>query len=114
MALLEHSKLGEKSIQPLKSQGVFRIEEGALILRTKFMCKPREQFVIRKAVFQDVKNALYAAGIELAQRRVQIEWNEHGQNEEGGQPSGQAIAAAGGAGLIASTGKAKSAYPDEP
>jgi len=118
LALLEHPELGEKFIQPLKSQGVFRIEEGALILRTKFMCKPREQFVIRKAVFQDVKNALYAAGIELAQRRVQIEWNGHGQTEDGGQPagqpSGQAIAAAGGAGLIASTGKAKSAYPDEP
>lgn len=118
LALLEHPELGEKFIQPLKSQGVFRIEEGALILRTKFMCKPREQFVIRKAVFQDVKNALYAAGIELAQRRVQIEWNGHGQTEDGGQPagqpSGQAIAAAGGAGLIASTAKAKSAYPDEP
>ncbi len=118
LALLEHPELGEKFIQPLKSQGVFRIEEGALILRTKFMCKPREQFVIRKAVFQDVKNALYAAGIELAQRRVQIEWNGHGQTEDGGQPagqpSGQAIAAAGGAGLIASTAKAKSAYPVEP
>ena len=58
LALLEHPELGEKFIQPLKSQGVFRIEEGALILRTKLMCKPREQFVIRKAVFQDVKNAL--------------------------------------------------------
>lgn len=117
LALLEDPELGEKFIQPLKSQGVFRIEEGALILRTKFMCKPREQFVIRKAVFQEVKNALYAAGIELAQRRVQIEWNEYGQNSDQSTkdgPPAAAVAAAGAAGLIASTGKAKSAYPDEP
>lgn len=121
LSLLDHPELGEKFIQPLKSQGVFRIDEGALILRTKFMCKPREQFVIRKAVFQEVKNALYAAGIELAQRRVQIEWNEYGQNpdQSPGQstedgPPAAAVAAAGAAGLLASTGKEKSAYPDEP
>ena len=55
LALLEHPELREKFIQPLKSQGLFRIEEGALILRTKCMCIPREQFGIRKAVFQDEK-----------------------------------------------------------
>jgi len=41
LRLLEDPELGPKFIQPLKSQGVFRIEEGALILRTKFTCKPR-------------------------------------------------------------------------
>ena len=55
LALVEPAELCEKFIQPLKLQGVVRVEEGALILRTEFMSQPREQFVIRKASFQDVK-----------------------------------------------------------
>lgn len=118
--LMADPELGSKFIQPLKSQGVFRIDEGALILRTKFMCKPREQFVIRKAVFQEVKNALYAAGIELAQRRVQIEWPEWVDGGEGGKaeerPAARlaAGAAGGAAGLVVAHGVKKPAYPDEP
>jgi len=150
LKLMEHPELGSKFIQPLKSQGVFKIEEGALILRTKFMCKPREQFIIRKAVFQEVKNALYEQGIELAQRRVQIDWPDwmqaNGEEPEdmepdaGGKPpapaQGQApgsppapaaqqgqqpqrpspetVAAAAGAGLIATENRTKPVYPDEP
>ena len=134
LRLVEDPELGPKFIQPLKSQGVFKIEEGALILRTKFMCKPREQFIIRKAVFQEVKNALYEAGIELAQRRVQIEWPEWAggsQSEDkpadgspspapGGPPSQEqaraaiAGAAAGAAGLVISQQTTKPDYPDEP
>ncbi|WP_417514846.1 mechanosensitive ion channel family protein [Minwuia sp.] len=126
LRLLEDPELGPKFIQPLKSQGVFKIEEGALILRTKFMCKPREQFIIRKAVFQEVKNALYEQGIELAQRRVQIDWPEwmQGQELEGETPTSDAprpqppspaaVAAAAGAAQIATENKTRPVYPDEP
>lgn len=127
LRLMEDPELGPKFIQPLKSQGVFRIEEGALILRTKFTCKPREQFMIRKAVFQEVKNDLYAAGIELAQRRVQIEWPEwvKGDEEPGtgtetgakpkdGSGPAAAVAAAGAAGLVVAQNMQTSEYPDEP
>lgn len=137
--LMENDELGPKFIQPLKSQGVFRIEEGALIVRTKFTCKPREQFMIRKAVFQEVKNDLYAAGIELAQRRVQIEWPDwaRGDGEElqadavpgegaaakpdgtappatGNKPPASAVAAAGAAGLVIAQQTTAKEYPDEP
>ncbi|WP_416896654.1 MAG: mechanosensitive ion channel family protein [Minwuia sp.] len=136
LRLLEDPELGPKFIQPLKSQGVFKIEEGALIVRTKFMCKPREQFIIRKAVFQEVKNALYEQGIELAQRRVQIDWPEWmqeqaAQNGDGdltpdapapaepphpspSRPAPQTVAAAAGAGLVATENRTKPVYPDEP
>lgn len=142
LRLLEDPELGPKFIQPLKSQGVFKIEEGALIVRTKFMCKPREQFIIRKAVFQEVKKDLYNAGIELAQRRVQIEWPEWAQGgtagddtPEGGSAQGGgadtppstpappstaqaqaalAGAAVGAAGLVISQQTEKPVYPDEP
>ena len=142
--LMEDPELGPKFIQPLKSQGVFKIEEGALIVRTKFMCKPREQFIIRKAVFQEVKNDLYQAGIELAQRRVQIEWPEWveksgpggpadggpgGKVTDGGPDAPSPIrrpgqgdpvqaamvgAAVGAAGLVISQQTTKPVYPDEP
>jgi len=136
LRLLEDPELGPKFIQPLKSQGVFKIEEGALILRTKFMCKPREQFIIRKAVFQEVKNDLYKAGIELAQRRVQIDWPEWMGEEDGepgepqpggaGQPGTSGpptptgsqqqamIGGAAGAAQIATENRTKPVYPDEP
>lgn len=144
LRLMEDPELGPKFIQPLKSQGVFKIEEGALIVRTKFMCKPREQFIIRKAVFQEVKNDLYQAGIELAQRRVQIEWPEWveksgpGTSSDGepgagssdggpdapspsrrsgaGDPTQAAMvgAAVGAAGLVVSQQTTKPVYPDEP
>jgi small-conductance mechanosensitive channel len=138
LRLMEDPELGPKFIQPLKSQGVFKIEEGALILRTKFMCKPREQFIIRKAVFQEVKNDLYKAGIELAQRRVQIDWPDWMQETDGEPPEGMepdnqggatppaagsppankptpaAVAAAAGAAQIATENRTKPVYPDEP
>lgn len=128
--LMEDPELGPKFLQPLKSQGVFRIEEGALIVRTKFMCKPREQFIIRKAVFQEVTRALYAAGYELAQRRVQIEWPEYmkGDAEAGGEPKpgttpggpgaaarpdvSPALAAAAAAGLVIAADKMRAAPND--
>lgn len=117
LKLMEHPELGPKFIQPLKSQGVFKIEEGALILRTKFMCKPREQFVIRKSVFQEVKNALYAAGIELAQRRVQIEWDDYfARKDEAEADDGPPAVAVGAAALVAATGPKPAGGPptDEP
>lgn len=127
--LMEDPELGPKFLQPLKSQGVFRIEEGALIVRTKFMCKPREQFIIRKAVFQEVTKDLYAAGYELAQRRVQIEWPEYHQGKDDGEKAAAkggdgtdspanrpeltpALAAAAAAGLVISSEKMRAAPED--
>lgn len=70
--LLADPEHGEKFLEPLKSQGIFRIENYALIIRTKFKCKPREQFVLRRIVFQRVKDALASNGIPLATPTVTV------------------------------------------
>lgn len=70
--LMADPEYGPKLLEPLKSQGVLRIEESALIVRTKFMCKPREQFVLRRVVFERVKRAFAENGIMLAHRTVNV------------------------------------------
>jgi small-conductance mechanosensitive channel len=70
--LLNDPEYGPKMLEPLKSQGIFKIEGSALVIRTKFKCKPREQFVLRRVVFQRVKDALAANGIPLATPRVHV------------------------------------------
>ena len=70
--LLEHPEHGEKFLQPLKSQGIHRVEENAIILRTKFMCKPREQFIIRRDAFRRIKEVFAENGIEFAPRTVRV------------------------------------------
>lgn len=65
--------LGPKLIEPLKSQGVFAIDDdSALIFRVKFMCKPREQFVLRREAYHRIQKAFAEAGIELARRKVEV------------------------------------------
>ena len=71
--MLEHPEYGLFFIEPLKSQGVRRIEDSALIIGTKFMCKPRRQFVLRRHVYQNIQQLFHDNGIEFARRRVIVE-----------------------------------------
>ncbi|MDX1515017.1 MAG: mechanosensitive ion channel family protein, partial [Gammaproteobacteria bacterium] len=70
--LLEHPEHGDKFLQPLKSQGINRVEENALILRTKFMCKPREQFMIRRDALRRIAEVFAENGIQFAPRTVSV------------------------------------------
>ena len=49
--LQKHPQIGHTFMQPLKSQGVYKMEDSAMIIRVKFMTKPGEQFVTRKVVY---------------------------------------------------------------
>jgi small-conductance mechanosensitive channel len=68
--MLEHPEWGPSFILPLKSQGVFRVEESALIIRMKFTTIPGEQWVIRREAYRLVKEALSAKGIQFAHKEV--------------------------------------------
>jgi small-conductance mechanosensitive channel len=70
--LMADETLGPGFIEPLKSQGVFAMEDSAMILRAKFMAKPGEQFTIRKEVYRRVQQAFKEAGIEFAHREVTV------------------------------------------
>ncbi len=71
-AMLEDPELGSCFILPLKSQGVMRVEESALIVRMKFTCRPGEQWVIRREAYRRVRDALAADGIFFAHREVRV------------------------------------------
>lgn len=74
--MLEHEEMGPNMLMPLKSQGVSRMEESALIVRMKFTAKPGEQWVIRREAYRLVRDALQEAGISFAHPEVRVRMPE--------------------------------------
>lgn len=70
--LLEHQEVGELFLQPLKSQGVYRMEDSAMIIRVKFMTKPGDQFVTRKVVYAAIRDLFEHEGIRFANKEVTV------------------------------------------
>lgn len=71
-SMLQDEEMGPSFILPLKSQGVMRMEESALIVRMKFTTKPGEQWVIRREAYRQVRDALTEQGIFFAHREVRV------------------------------------------
>jgi small-conductance mechanosensitive channel len=65
-------EIGEKFVQPLKSQGVYAMEDSAMIIRVKYMTRPGDQFVIRKRVYADIRRLFEENGIKFAHREVTV------------------------------------------
>ncbi len=70
--LLKHPQVGHTFMQPLKSQGVYKMEDSAMIIRVKFMTKPGEQFVTRKVVYQSIQDLFAREGIHFAHKQVTV------------------------------------------
>jgi small-conductance mechanosensitive channel len=87
--LMDDPVHGKNFLQPLKSQGVNRMDDSAFIVRVKFMAKPGEQFLLRREVFRRIQEAFAEQGIKFAPRRVIVDTG-------GGEsvPAGVAAAAA--------------------
>ena len=60
-------------IEPLKSQGVRRMEEFNMVIGVKFMARPGAQWLIRRDAYQKVRDAFEKNGINFAQRNVKVE-----------------------------------------
>lgn len=71
--MLADPELGPNFLQPLKSQGVHRMDDSAFIIRVKFMAKPGEQFILRREVYRRLQEAFYANGLRFAPRRVIVD-----------------------------------------
>ncbi len=84
--LMQDPVIGDKFLQPLKSQGVIEMQDSAMIIRVKFMTKPGEQWVIRKRVFQEIRELFEREGITFAHREVTVRLPDL----EGGKPVGEA------------------------
>jgi len=76
--LLEYPEIGDKFLMPLKSQGVLAMEDSAMILRVKFMTKPGDQFVTRKAVYAAIQELFAKEGIKFAHREVTVRVADEG------------------------------------
>jgi len=64
---------GPLLLAPLKSQGVNRIDDSALIIRCKFTAIPGQQYLIRREAFTRIQRAFEEKGIQFAPRRVLVE-----------------------------------------
>lgn len=94
VALLDDPVIGDNFIQPLKSQGVIEMQDSAMIIRVKFMTKPGDQWLVRKKVYEDIRELFEREGIHFAHREVTVRLAD-GQSTENMSPDDkQAIAAA--------------------
>ncbi|WP_211099949.1 mechanosensitive ion channel family protein [Acuticoccus kandeliae] len=65
-------ELGHLFMEPPKSQGVVQMEDSAMIIRIKFKTKPGDQFLVRRHVYQRVREAFAANDIHFAHREVTV------------------------------------------
>ena len=70
--LLADPTYGPMFLDPLKSQGVYQMDDSALIIRVKFRTKPNDQFVLRRIVYARIQDAFQKAGIKFANRIVTV------------------------------------------
>lgn len=86
--MLENDEMGPSFILPLKSQGVMRVDDSALIVRMKFTSKPGEQWIIRREAYRLVRDALEAEGIRFARREVRVLLPENTSTEAAADNTG--------------------------
>jgi moderate conductance mechanosensitive channel len=71
--MLQDPEYGQHFLEPVKSQGVRRMEQIGMVVGVKFMAKPGEQFILRREVYQRVRDAFEANGIRFARPQVVVQ-----------------------------------------
>jgi len=71
--LTQHPEIGEDFLEPFKSQGVYTMDDSAMVVRGKFTAKPGKQFMARREIYNAVQRAFYEHGIRFADRRVTVQ-----------------------------------------
>lgn len=60
-------------LEPLKFQGVRRMEQYGLVVGVKFTAKPGEQFTVRREVFHRIRDGFAREGIDFARPQVVVQ-----------------------------------------
>ena len=81
--MMRDEEFGPLLLEPLKSQGVNRMDDSALIVRCKFTAIPGQQFYVRREAFRRIQEAFAEQGIQFAPRRVIVETTTPGSVAEG-------------------------------
>lgn len=71
--LQQNEVYGHHIIEPLKSQGVRRMEEFNMVVGVKFMSAPGQQWTIRRDAYQAIRDAFDKNGLSFAERSVKVE-----------------------------------------
>lgn len=71
--LQKNEVYGHHIIEPLKSQGVRRMEEFNMVVGVKFMSEPGQQWTIRRDAYQAIRDAFDQHGLSFAERSVKVE-----------------------------------------
>jgi small-conductance mechanosensitive channel len=90
VTLSENEEYASVMLEPLKSQGVHRMDDSSFVIRCKFTTIPGKQFTIRRVAYAMIQEAFAREGIRFAPRRVVVE-------TVGTPDSGDVLAAAGAA-----------------
>lgn len=72
-AIEDDPNLGGGLIQPLKFQGVKRMEPYGMVIGTKFMARPGQQYELRREFYARLRDGFVAAGIQFARPRVFVD-----------------------------------------
>jgi small-conductance mechanosensitive channel len=70
--LLADEDIGHMFLEPLKSQGVYQMEDSAMVIRLKFKTRPDDQFVVKRVVYAKIREAFEREGIHFAHRNVTV------------------------------------------
>ncbi len=71
--LAKDPDLGPSILQPLKMQGIEQFGQYSINIRLKMMCKPGEQFMVRRRANAMIKKAFDANGIKFAFPTVKVD-----------------------------------------
>lgn len=71
--MMQDEEFNPMMIDQLKSQGVNRMDDSALIVRCKFTCHPGHQFYLRRVAYAKIQKAFDDNGIQFAPKRVIVE-----------------------------------------
>ncbi|MCW5736310.1 MAG: mechanosensitive ion channel family protein [Enhydrobacter sp.] len=72
LELAKDPDIGPSILQPLKMQGIEQFGQYSINIRMKMMCKPGEQFVVRRRANAMIKKAFDENGIKFAFPTVQL------------------------------------------
>ena len=89
--IMEDPTLAKGILEPLKSQGVFAMNDFAMQIRVKFKARPGGQFAVRRAAYDRIKRALAENGIKIAVPTVSV---AGGESEAHSAAAQQAVAMA--------------------
>lgn len=115
--IMANKELRPGMLSDIKSMGVRKMEDSAMILRIKFKTVPGHQFLVQKELYRRVQEAFRQNNIDFAHRNVTVYLPPEVQSMMGqsGTPQAEALkAAVGGAAALAAEEQAALAAGGKP